>query len=93
MVTLFLRLKKLAETVACIQRGSEACLPSPDVPVSEPLPTVGNNVMTEVREVYEHEKRKSFIIIRGVGNASEDEVANIFLQICDYLNARQIELL
>ena len=69
-------------------------MPSRGVPVSESLPTVGNSVVvTEMMEVYEREKWKSFIIIRGARDASEEEVGNIFLQICNYLNVGQIELL
>ena len=49
--------------------------------------------MEEVRELYERDKRKCSIIIRGVGGVSCDEVREIFGRICTFLGVENIELL
>ena len=92
--SLVAEVRKLADSVACIRstRGGGGDLPSPEVSENRPVPLAGNTVMSEVREVYEREKRKSFIIIRGVGDASAEEVVTIFQQICEFLDVGDIVL-
>ena len=90
--SLVAEVRKLADTVACIRRGDGGDLPPPEVSRNRPVPLVGNTVMSEVREVYEREKRKSCIIIRGVGDASAKEVLTIFQQICEFLDVGDIHL-
>ena len=43
----------------------------------------GQSVMGEVRELYEREKRKCSIILRGVGEVTLDEVQTTFSSICN----------
>ena len=52
----------------------------------------GQSIMGEMRELYEREKRKSSIILRGVGDVSVEEVERLFADICAYLEVDGVEL-
>ena len=52
----------------------------------------GNAIMNEIREVYERDKRKNSVVIRGVMNKSEHEVKNIFNGACSYLAVGNIQI-
>ena len=42
-------------------------------------------VMSEVREMYERDKRKSCVVIRGLGDVSVQQVTQAYIDICRYL--------
>ena len=44
----------------------------------------GNAIMNEIREVYERDKRKNSVVIKGVMNKFEHEVKNILNGACSY---------
>ena len=48
--------------------------------------------MDEIREVYEREKRKNSVVIRGVMNKSEHEVMDVFNVACSYLSVGNIQI-
>ena len=50
------------------------------------------SVSEEVREVYEREKRKCSVILRGFGDVPVDQVHQLFREICDYLGVGSIAL-
>ena len=52
----------------------------------------GNAIMNEIREVYERDKRKKSVVIRGVMKKSEHEVKNIFNGACSYLAVGNIQI-
>ena len=52
----------------------------------------GSSVMEEVRELYEREKRKTSIILRGVGEVTVEEAEGIFADICNYLEVGRVAL-
>ena len=61
--------------------------PSPtEVPRSSSARPAGTVILDEVRELYEREKRKSSVILRGLNSSSQEEVLTSFSQICQYLN-------
>ena len=49
-------------------------------------------ILNQIREVREREKRKDSIIIRGLGNISISEVKVKFNQICSLINVDPIDL-
>lgn len=58
---------------------------------SEPL-VARREVMEEVREVYEREKRASSIILRGVGDINPQELISLFEESCSYLGVGVVAL-
>ena len=57
-----------------------------------PAPVRSSDIMAEVRELYEQDKRKRSVILRGVGNASCEEVKDIFSRVCTFLGVGNVEL-
>ena len=51
-----------------------------------------NAIMNEIREVYEQDKRKKSVEIRGEMNKSDDEVKNIFNVAYSYLAVGNIQI-
>ena len=58
---------------------------------SEPV-VARKEVMEEVREVYEREKRASSIILRGVGDINPQELSSLFEESCSYLGVGVVTL-
>ena len=52
----------------------------------------GNAIMNEIIEVYERDKRKHSVVIRGVMNKSEHELKNYFNGACSYLVVGNIQI-
>ena len=52
----------------------------------------GNAIMNEIRELYERDKRKNSVVIRGVMDKSEHEVKEIFNGACSYLAVGSIQI-
>lgn len=51
-----------------------------------------SSVMVEVREVYEREKRKASVVLRGLGDIPVDQVQGVFNRICGCLNMDNVSL-
>ena len=59
----------------------------------ESTPAVSRKeVMEDVREVYEREKRAQSIIFRGLGDIESQELVSRFGEICSYLEVGNIGL-
>ena len=89
------QVRDLAATVAALQGNRAVSNPSPvtEGPAqASQSPIVGSSVMSEVREIYEREKRKTSVILRGLGGATQGEVVEKFSQMCIYLNVGNILL-
>ena len=89
-------MRKLTESVSKLQGG----INSDNVRVvdssgsSEQNAGVDRNVvMLEVREMYEREKRKSSIILRGIGNVTVQQASGIFRDMCQYLGLGNTSLI
>lgn len=67
--------------VGLCAQGSPPGIGSPAASVSE-----------DVRELYEREKRKSSIVIRGAGNIPVDQVQSVFDRICSHLGVGSVVL-
>ena len=88
--------RKLADTVADLQKicpRDGSGISSGHTNSSDPPAQIGaNTVMSEVREVYEREKRKYNIILRGAGDRSADQIQALLNDVCQYLSIDSITL-
>ena len=93
-------MRKLTESVSKLQ-GSQEVVPSNGVRVQNVtnkddtgagIAIDKSLVMSEVREMYEREKRKDSVIIRGVGDVSVQQASSIFRDMCQYLGLGNVPL-
>ena len=89
--------RKLADTVADLQKigpRDGSGISSGHTNSSDPPARIGaNTVMSEVREVYEREKRGKYnIILRGAGDRSADQIQALLNDVCQYLSIDSITL-
>ena len=52
----------------------------------------GNAILNEIREVYERDKRKNSVVLRGVMHKYEHEVKEMFNDACSYLAVGNIQI-
>ena len=94
-------MKKLTESVSKLNLGqSPPCV----VRESDPVVIAGNSdrvqeerldrstILSEVREIYEREKRKSSVILRGVGDISVQHAVEVFRKICLHLGLGNVKV-
>ena len=84
-------MRKLSETVSKLHGERESSsqnggYSSQNVGVNvNPVQVDKIDVMSEVREICEREKRKSSVILRGVGDITVQQASSIFREMCQYL--------
>ena len=91
--------RRVTEVVADLQRQSSGRTGGGGVPVGASAGGAtgtlvqGNaSVMSEVRELYEREKRKSSVVLRGVNSDTVAGASDLFRDLCQYLQVGVINL-
>ena len=83
--------KKLSERVEQAAVGQRATTvvqssQSPEnIPNGDNPPLSRKDVLSEVREMYERDKRKSSVVLRGLGNVTVQQASSTYAAVCRYL--------